>query len=97
MNHLILQEITLDDLKVVISEVISELLTKFLPKSDSKSDEDLIDIKEVAKILGISVVTAHSYKASGKIPFYRSPHGRRIYFRKSEVLQSLKKVERRQK
>ena len=93
-NSIILENVTLADLGIVFEEAATKLIQKFLPK-ESPKDDDLIDIKEVAKILGVSVVTVHKIKAAGKIPFFRSPHGRRIYFRKSEILQSLKKIERR--
>jgi excisionase family DNA binding protein len=52
--------------------------------------EDLIQAPHVAKLLNVSLSTVHTYKKLGIIPFHRI--GRRVYFRESEVLASLRKI-----
>jgi excisionase family DNA binding protein len=93
-NQLLLTSITFDELKTVISESISTELQKFRPSTElDKSDQELIKIDDVAKMLNVSKVTIFNWKKSGKIPFYRIAS--QIFFKKSEVLDSLKKIEKR--
>jgi excisionase family DNA binding protein len=93
MNYLLLTNLSIDELKKVISESLSAELQKFNPKEPSKEDDQLIKIDEVCRILGISKVTAHNWKKSGKLPFHRISN--KVYFKKHEVLNALKKIERR--
>jgi excisionase family DNA binding protein len=79
-----------------LEELITVCVEKAVKKSnfhvieDPSSDQELIQIDEAAKILNVSVSTLHIYKKRGIIPFHRI--GRRIYFRKSEILESLTKI-----
>ena len=90
MNKTILISIEYEDLRDLISECVRRELDG-LKQNDPKDDpEDLVKIQEIAKMLDVSKVTIHAWKREGKIPFLRK--GRRIYFRKAEVLKSLKEV-----
>jgi excisionase family DNA binding protein len=60
------------------------------PLLDKSTEDPLIKIEEVCKILGVSKVTIHSYKKKGFIPFLRLSN--KVYFRRSEVLASLSKI-----
>jgi excisionase family DNA binding protein len=76
-------------LKSIIKDAISEhFRLQLKPDDDVKSD--LIQISDVAKILNVSLSTVHSYKRQGILPFYRI--GRRIYFKKDEVIEKVKKA-----
>ena len=88
-NTLILNGISIDDFKTVISESISNELQKFRPQEPEKQDE-LIKIEEVAKMLNVSKVTIFAWKKQGKIPFYRIAN--KIYFKRNEVIESLKQI-----
>ena len=58
-------------------------------KKDIKEpDEVYLSQSETAKFLRMSMPTIISWKKSGKIPFYQ--RGRKILFKKSEVLDAMK-------
>ena len=52
------------------------------------SDEVYFSQREVAKFLRMSLPTVIAWKRSGKIPYYQ--HGRKVLFKKSEVLEAMK-------
>lgn len=93
MNNLILSSLSIDDLRTVISDSISNELQKFKQQEPQKQDDRLIKIDDVAKMLNVSKVTVHSWKKLGKIPFYRISN--KVYFKKNEVLECLKKIEKK--
>ena len=76
-----------------ISQGISKELQKFRPKEPENQDDQLIKIDDVAKMLNVSKVTVFAWKKAGKIPFYRIAN--KIYFKRNEVIESLKKIEKR--
>ncbi|MCX7874632.1 MAG: helix-turn-helix domain-containing protein [Melioribacteraceae bacterium] len=91
MQNLMLSTITIDELKEIISESINSILCKnnYLTKVE-KNDDELIKIEEVSSLLGVSKVTIYKWKKMGLIPFYRISN--KIYFKKNEVIESLKKI-----
>lgn len=93
INQMLLTSITIDDLKIVISQSISDELQKFKSQTPETNDCELIKIDEVAKMLNVSKVTVFAWKKAGKIPFYRIAN--KVYFKKNEVIESLKKIEKR--
>lgn len=93
MNTLVFSNFTLDDLKSVISESISNELQKFRPQQPDQQDDQLLKIGDIAKMLHVSNVTVFAWKKAGKIPFHRI--SRKIYFKKNEVMDALKKIERK--
>ncbi len=72
---------TKDDLRRIILEAIKESSSE---KPSSEPKELLIDKKEAAKILGVSVPTIDNYRRNGILPSYR--FGNRVRFRYSEVI-----------
>ena len=92
-TQVLLTSISLDDLKSVIAESLSSELQKFSPAKPPIQDDQLIKINEVAKILNVSKVTIFSWKKSGKLPFYRISN--KIYFKRNEIFEALKKIERK--
>lgn len=76
--------------KEELKELFKDVLKEF--KSDAKqelSDDPLIDKKEAAKILGVSVPTIDNYRRNGNIPSYRI--GASVRFKKSEVIKAMTK------
>ncbi len=58
-------------------------------KNEIKETEEIyLSQREVAKFLRVSMPTIISWKKARKIPFYQ--HGRKILFKKSEVLEAMK-------
>ena len=79
------EELT-DLIRVTIFDCLNPAQAKELEKNN-----DLLKIEEVCKILQVSEVTVHKWKKMGKIPFHRISN--RIFFKRSEIHQALKKVD----
>ena len=58
-------------------------------KEIKESDEIYFSQRETAKFLRISLPTIIAWKKSGRLPYYQ--HGRKILFKKSELLEAIKK------
>ncbi len=86
----ILTSVTLDSFKKILSEIVTELHSRPATTDQIKDKEDLISRKETTKLLQVSFATLNEWTRKGQIPFYRM--NRRVYFKKSEVLNSLMKV-----
>ncbi|MFH1049439.1 MAG: helix-turn-helix domain-containing protein [bacterium] len=74
-----------------MSVVVREELEKYLLP---KSNDELITVNEVKKLFGpkgISRQTVQVWMKTGKIPYYRISG--RLFFKKSEVLESVKRVQ----
>ncbi len=61
-------------------------------KNDIKSDEEVFNVLELSKFLRCSKVSIHNYKKLG-MPFYRI--GRKLLFKKAEVLNFMKSLKRK--
>ena len=82
MDKVILSPFTLDELATAVAAKIKSDLPAAEPLP---ADDEMITAKEVSKLLGVSMVSIHTWKKDGKLQFYR--YGSRIRFKKSEVLQ----------
>lgn len=78
----------IEDLERVIERLFGKYIKPY-PQSQPDND-DLLQMQEAAKLLEVSISTLHTYKKNGALPFHRI--GRRVYFKKSEILESLKKI-----
>lgn len=63
---------------------IIEKLTGTIENKHSKNDGELLTLDETAKFLKKSIVTIHSWKKRGLLPYIRISN--KIYFRKSDLL-----------
>ena len=68
----------------LIREALSEELKAILQQNEY---DELLNRKEAASFLKISLRTISKYQEDGTIPHYRL--GRAIYFKKSELIQAL--------
>lgn len=91
MNEVILSPIPLDTLRTLISESVKVEVEKFSSLSNHPQETELITREQTSKILGISLPTLYSWTKLGILPSYRI--GTRIRYKKSEVLDSVSKVE----
>jgi excisionase family DNA binding protein len=94
MSNLILISLSEEELKNLIQECLLKALEEHHVKKptieQNQAKDDLIRLSEAARLLKVSKVTIHSWKRKGLIPFYRISN--KIYFKKSEILAALKKV-----
>jgi excisionase family DNA binding protein len=93
MNDLLLTNLSIDELKKVISESLSAELQKFNSQESSKEDDQLIKIDEVCRLLNVSKPTIYNWLKKKLIICYRISN--KIYFKKEEIINALKKIERR--
>jgi len=81
-----------DELKGLIAETVKEQLTSFF-KKDNEPDNRLLTRKDVAKTLGISLVTLNSWTKEGIIPAVRLNSSVRYRFSDIEsAIQEIKNV-----
>ena len=77
----------LSDLLERFQNMIDKALEKYGNKPPQTPIEELMTIEEVTKFLNVSKVTIHKWKKQKLIPFHRI--GRRIYFKKQELINSM--------
>ncbi len=93
-DHKPLYALTIGEFIALTKNLINDALTEKgvvqqqLPENQ-KGQEEHYTIKELAIFLHCSKVSIHNYKKLG-LPFYRL--GRKILFRKQEVLNFMKKI-----
>ena len=76
----------LELIKKSVAESFDNELKTFL-KNSMKEEEQLLKIEEACELLKVSKVTIHKWKKQNKIRSYRI--GRKIYFKKSELMNSI--------
>jgi excisionase family DNA binding protein len=87
MSNIILQQISVNDLQLIITDAIKEQLQGL--KTVPPPQIEYITRNETIQILGCSLVTLNVWTKEGKLSSYRI--GTRIRYKKDEVLNSLKK------
>ena len=85
MQQIILNGISIEDFQ---NQLIGKIKSEFFSTAPKETTEDFLTVKEVAKLLGVSLVTIHKWKKDGKLKFHR--FGTRIRFQKSEILNNEK-------
>jgi excisionase family DNA binding protein len=88
VNSLLFTQITFDELLKVIRESVKGEIEQFANGMAANQKEELISIDEASVLLHVSKVTIHKWKKGRLIQSYRI--GRRIYFKKNELLDSMK-------
>lgn len=77
-----------------IKDGVQEVLNKESSNSSkTEREEDLLNIEDVQKIFRVSKVTIHKWKKAGLLPYYKV--NRKLYFKKSEVIDSLQNKKRK--
>lgn len=88
MVNTVFTSLSIDELIDLIKKGVSEAISSN-PKKESQQvvSDDLLNIEDIQKIFGVSKVTVHKWKKKGLIPFYKM--NRKVYFKKSEVIDSM--------
>ncbi len=93
MEKQIFTALNTDDLKSLIIEAVKQANSQTPEKSRSEElNEDYMDQQEAAKFLKISLPTIIRWKREMKIPYFQE--GRTVLFKKSELLNVLRKNEK---
>lgn len=79
----------IDELLELFKEKVLNEIEKFYTRPLQVQNEELITIDDACKFLKVSKVTIHKWKKIKLICSYRI--GRRVYFKKTELLNSLRK------
>ena len=88
--------ITGSELRTLLRDEIADALSRQKSKSLSgQGNDQLLKRLDVAKMFGVTLVTVHSWMNAGKIPFHRM--GGRVFFKKAEVVESMKAIKLRKK
>lgn len=97
LSKIILSPITLEELQTIISSSVTQSLESGLCRIHQSAPEQaasgFLKLADVSKLLKVSKVTIHAWKKEGLLPFYRI--GRRVYFKESDVLEAMKKIDRK--
>ncbi len=85
-NKMIITSMDEEDLKTIIRDVITEIQVQNTKPEQDNNSLGLYKRVEVLDIFGISAPTLRAWVSNGQIP---SPirKGRRVYFRKDDILQ----------
>ena len=90
MDKIILFPVSLEELKSLITNSVNVALESRVNFLNKPMEEDpFLSIEQVQKILSVSKVTIHKWKKKGLITYHKL--NRRLYFKKSEVLNAVKK------
>jgi excisionase family DNA binding protein len=82
VKKLIIEHISLDDLKDLIEEAFHKAI------HTSKPDDEFLTIQEASAFTKIPLTTIYDYTSSKKIPFHKK--GKKLFFVKQELSQWLK-------
>lgn len=89
MKNTILFSLTLDEFKDILKESISEMTLSRQSPKDNRQEEAFLTQRQAAKYLQITEPTIIKWKKESRIPYYQN--GRRILYKKSELLDALRK------
>lgn len=90
VNSIQIQGTTLQDFESKISAMMKTLLSEFSTQTKTPNNPDeLLTREEIAKMLSISLVTLYHWTNKNILQAYRI--GKKIRYKKSEVLEALQK------
>lgn len=94
MNQILFTNLSAQDLTELISQAVKDSIGGELnSQPEQKPEEELLSIEDISKIFRVSKVTIHKWKQKGLIPFYKM--NRRVYFKRSEVVDALQTKKRK--
>ncbi|RYU81805.1 DNA-binding protein [Hymenobacter persicinus] len=88
-------QLSLPDAEQFIMECVTRALSQhgMLPSAkETSATEPLLQMAQVCQLLSITRPTCNKWMAEGRLPSYRQ--GRRVYFKRAEVLASLERPKR---
>ena len=91
MKNLLIESLTVNEFKELISEAIRQELINYIKAPENPKSTEFITRQETARFLKISLPTLNSWTKTGLIPAYRI--GNRVRYKLQEVEQSLKTVQ----
>jgi len=89
MEKSIIMSLNSDELKTLIVDAVKHAHEEITNGVVVEDNEDYLSQREAAKFLRISLPTIINWKKTNKIPYYQE--GRKVLFKKSELLKVLRK------
>ena len=83
MQKTVLFPVELAELKAIISDCLEDCLTNH--QQNSQNTEEVLEVDGVCKMFGVSRTTVYHWRRTGKVNSYQ--RGRRVFFKKSELLE----------
>lgn len=83
--------LTSDQLRQTIAETLQPQLDKLSQSFQPKEPEEFMTRKEVADLLSVNLSTIHNWKKSGVLKAHSI--GARVYYKRSEILESIVELE----
>ncbi len=77
MKRLIIERLTVSDLKTIIGEAIAQGLKQRL------SEDEFFNVEQASQYLKMPVTTLYDYTSNKKIPFHKK--GKKLHFSKHEL------------
>lgn len=87
-SSLILTSVPLNELTDIIRDCVRSEVDKKPPALTEDNPNELLTIKEAAKLLKKSKTTLNKWKKNGTIPSHRLAS--RVYFKKQELIEAMK-------
>jgi hypothetical protein len=90
----IFTSLNVEELTDIIRKCLSEIaINRNMETVNVAPSDDLLNIEDIQKIFNVSKVTVHKWKKKGLIPYYKM--NRKVYFKKSEVIDSMSHKKRK--
>ncbi len=89
MDRFIMMSLNYEELKELIVDAVKHAHQEINNGVVKEDSEDYMSQREAAKFLRISLPTIINWKRTNKIPYYQE--GRKVLFKKSELLKVLHK------
>ena len=77
MKKLIIEKLTVADLKIIIGEAVQQGLKQ------RQSEDEFLNVEQASQYLKIPVTTIYDYTSNKKIPFHKK--GKKLHFSKHEL------------
>jgi predicted DNA-binding transcriptional regulator AlpA len=77
-------------------QLISEIQDNVVPPINEQTEE-ILDIKKAALLINLSVPSVYTLTSKRQIPFMKKQGGKKLYFRRSELLRWLDEGRRKTK
>ena len=85
MKQVLATEITVEELRQLITEVVSECLERKEPPKVKPIEDRMVSKDELLKILNVTGSTVYRLMINDKLHYYK--FGRKVFFKLSEVFE----------
>ena len=75
----------------IIHQAVEQALAKY---SNEEDPDDLLTSDQVAQMFDVTTVTLYKWRKAGRIPHHRLNGSRRVYYKRHELQDALKSMQR---